>query len=217
MTLATNTILIADDHPLFRQALKQSLSHGMKAIQWLEADSANAIEQQLQRHPHLDLILLDLQMPGSHGYSTLIHLRSHYPATPVVVISAHENSQTISKAAYYGAQGFLPKSAQPQQLINALTQVLDGELCFPDSLTDQNSAADHADIGHKLAELTPQQYRVLQMFAEGLLNKQIAYDLGVSEATIKAHATAIFKKLGVRNRTQAVIALSSLDIDSKPL
>ncbi|WP_417348646.1 response regulator [Ferrimonas sp.] len=218
MDQPARSILIADDHPLFRQALKQSLSLFMADTRWLEADSADSLEQQLCAEADIDLVLLDLQMPGSHGYSTLIHLRSHYPAIPVMVISAHEDGQTVGKAIHYGAQGFIPKSAQPQQLAEALQLVLDGELYLPpgmEGLADEEHGED--DIGARLAELTPQQYKVLQMFAEGLLNKQIAYELEVSEATIKAHATAIFKKLGVRNRTQAVIALQGLDMDNKPV
>ncbi|SDI79116.1 DNA-binding response regulator, NarL/FixJ family, contains REC and HTH domains [Ferrimonas sediminum] len=212
------SIIIADDHPLFRQALKQSLSLFMADTRWLEAESADTLEHCLNHHPGIDLILLDLQMPGSHGYSTLIHLRSHHPAIPVMVISAHEDSQTVAKAMQYGAQGFIPKSAQPQQLAEALQRVLEGDIYLPQGMENLNEAqSSDDDIGARLAELTPQQYRVLQMFAEGLLNKQIAYELEVSEATIKAHATAIFKKLGVRNRTQAVIALQGLDMDSRPV
>ncbi|MBW3139308.1 response regulator transcription factor [Ferrimonas balearica] len=209
-------ILIADDHPLFRSALKQALAGRLEAV-WEEADSADSLEAKLKlRQP--DLVLLDLEMPGSHGYSTLIHLRSHFPAVPVVVISAHEDPTTVAKALSYDCQGFIPKSSDPDQLAEALQIVLDGDTYLPSDMAELAEPSFEAnDIGAKLAELTPQQYRVLQMFAEGMLNKQIAYDLGVSEATIKAHATAIFRKLGVRNRTQAVIALQGLEMEKKVL
>ncbi|WP_028115562.1 response regulator [Ferrimonas senticii] len=212
MTENALSIVIADDHPLFRNALKQALSGEIDAI-WTEADSADALDQRLgQIEP--DLVLLDLDMPGSHGYSTLIHLRSHYPAIPVVVISAHEDDATISKALQYDGQGFIPKSAPPTEFANAIRQVLDGDNYVPPGFNHAAVAAEQ-DMGSRIADLTPQQYKVLQMFAEGLLNKQIAYDLDVSEATIKAHATAIFRKLGVRNRTQAVIALQELELAKK--
>ncbi|QIZ76401.1 response regulator [Ferrimonas lipolytica] len=208
-------IVIADDHPLFRSALKQALNSQMEAT-WLEADGAAVLETILSQHD-IDLVLLDLEMPDSHGYSTLIHLRSHYPAVPVVVISAHEDTTTISKTLKYDGQGFIPKSAPPAEFAAAIQQVLDGETYIPANLSEQDLTSESDDVGNRLAELTPQQYKVLQMFAEGLLNKQIAYDLEVSEATIKAHATAIFRKLGVRNRTQAVIALQQLEMAKKAL
>jgi len=157
-------------------------------------------------------------MPGSHGYSTLIHLRTHYPDLPVVVISAHEDNITISRAVHYGSSGFIPKSASMETLAAALAAVLEGDIWLPANVELQSIEEDATDlVASKLADLTPQQYKVLQMFAEGLLNKQIAYDLGVSEATIKAHATAIFRKLGVRNRTQAVISLQQLEMEKVEL
>lgn len=219
MKLENLNIIIADDHPLFRNALRQALSSAFERTQWFEADSADALQSVLDSQSvSYDLVLLDLQMPGSHGYSTLIHLRSHYPELPVIVISAHEDINTISRAIHYGGSGFIPKSASMETLKEALTAVLCGDLWLPkgaDMIPIEDDSTDK--MASKLSDLTPQQYKVLQMFAEGLLNKQIAYDLGVSEATIKAHATAIFRKLGVRNRTQAVIALSQLEMDKVDL
>ncbi|MGL4612529.1 MAG: response regulator transcription factor [Shewanella sp.] len=219
MKLANLNIIIADDHPLFRNALRQALMNAFEHTQWYEADSGEALQAVLD-HPDLsfDLVLLDLQMPGSHGYSTLIHLRTHYPDLPVVVISAHEDINTISRAIHYGSSGFIPKSASMETLKTALTAVLFGDIWLPKGIDVIPIEDDNIDkMASKLSDLTPQQYKVLQMFAEGLLNKQIAYDLDVSEATIKAHATAIFRKLGVRNRTQAVIALSQLEMDKVDL
>ena len=215
MKLENLNIVIADDHPLFRNALRQALSNAFNHTQWVEADSAEALETVLDsKDCQFDLILLDLQMPGSHGYSTLIHLRTHYPDIPVVVISAHEDINTISRAVHYGSSGFIPKSASMEALTDALTAILYGDIWLPAGTELQPVSDDPTDkMASRLSDLTPQQYRVLQMFAEGLLNKQIAYDFGVSEATIKAHATAIFRKLGVRNRTQAVIALQQLEME----
>ena len=212
-------IIIADDHPLFRNALRQALATAFINTQWFEADSAEALQTLLDSDDiEYDVVLLDLQMPGSHGYSTLIHLRTHYQELPVVVISAHEDNTTISRAIHYGSSGFIPKSSSMEALASALEAVLFGDVWLPEGVELQEVSDDGTDqMASKLSDLTPQQYKVLQMFAEGLLNKQIAYDLGVSEATIKAHATAIFRKLGVRNRTQAVIALQQLEMEKVDL
>jgi DNA-binding NarL/FixJ family response regulator len=205
-------IIIADDHPLFRQALLGTLKPKLSYTNWLEAQTIAELEQQLQDNSESDLLLLDLNIPGAHGFSTLIHVRNHFPQIPVVVISAHEDHVTISKAMSYGAAGFVPKSTPVDDIFAAIMTVLSGEIWLPASF--QNSKEDHenCDIASRVASLTQQQYRILMMFAQGLLNKQIAYDLHVSEATIKAHATAIFRKLNVRNRTQAVIAIAQLDL-----
>ncbi|MDP5145382.1 response regulator transcription factor [Shewanella sp. ULN5] len=215
MKLENLNIIIADDHPLFRNALRQALSSAFNNTQWFEADSAEALQQLMDKNAApFDLIMLDLQMPGSHGYSTLIHLRSHYPDIPVVVISAHEDINTVSRAIHYGSSGFIPKSSSMETLAEALNAVLYGDIWLPAGTQIVPVSDDATDqMASRLSDLTPQQYKVLQMFAEGLLNKQIAYDFGVSEATIKAHATAIFRKLGVRNRTQAVIALQQLEME----
>lgn len=212
-------IIIADDHPLFRNALRQALATAFTNTQWFEADSADALQNLLDNSDiEYDVVLLDLQMPGSHGYSTLIHLRTHYQELPVVVISAHEDNTTISRAIHYGSSGFIPKSSSMETLATALEAVLFGDVWLPEGVELLEISDDGTDqMASKLSDLTPQQYKVLQMFAEGLLNKQIAYDLGVSEATIKAHATAIFRKLGVRNRTQAVIALQQLEMEKVDL
>lgn len=219
MKLENLNIIIADDHPLFRNALRQALSGPFPNTNWFEADSANALQSLLEnKQQAYDLVMLDLQMPGSHGYSTLIHLRTHFADLPVIVISAHEDNMTISRAVHYGSSGFIPKSSSMETLAAALASVLYGDIWLPDHAEIQEINEDAtALVASKLADLTPQQYKVLQMFAEGLLNKQIAYDLGVSEATIKAHATAIFRKLGVRNRTQAVISLQRLEMEKVEL
>lgn len=206
-------IIIADDHPLFRQALLDTLKVKLTQTNWVEAQTIEELEQQLVANQQADLLLLDLNIPGAHGFNTLIHVRNHYPQIPVVVVSAHEDHDTIAKAMEYGAAGFVPKSTPVATIFEAIQQVLMGQLWVPASHQAESNDENHSDIGERVASLTQQQYRILMMFAQGLLNKQIAYELNVSEATIKAHATAIFRKLDVRNRTQAVVAISQLDIN----
>jgi len=205
-------IIIADDHPLFRQALLGTLKPKLSYTNWLEAQTIAELEQQLQENSDSDLLLLDLNIPGAHGFSTLIHVRNHFPQIPVVVISAHEDHNTISKAMKYGASGFVPKSTPVDDIFSAIMTVLSGDVWLPELFQSNQTETENCDIASRVASLTQQQYRILLMFAQGLLNKQIAYDLHVSEATIKAHATAIFRKLDVRNRTQAVIAIAQLDL-----
>ncbi len=205
-------IIIADDHPLFRQALLTTLKPKLNYTNWLEAQTITELKQKLQENSDSDLLLLDLNIPGAHGFSTLIHVRNLFPQIPVVVISAHEDHNTISKAMNYGAAGFVPKSTPVNDIFSAIMTVLSGDIWLPKSFQSSQADSENCDIASRVASLTQQQYRILMMFAQGLLNKQIAYDLNVSEATIKAHATAIFRKLDVRNRTQAVIAIAQLDL-----
>ena len=205
-------IIIADDHPLFRQALLGTLKTKLVATQWLEAQTIEELDQLLIANGDSDLLLLDLNIPGAHGFNTLIHVRNHFPQIPVVIVSAYEDNDTISKAMEYGAAGFVPKSTPVDEIFNAIQQVLIGELWLPATYQAAELSGDSINIAERVASLTQQQYRILMMFAQGMLNKQIAYDLNVSEATIKAHATAIFRKLDVRNRTQAVIAIAQLDL-----
>lgn len=205
-------VIIADDHPLFRQALLETLKATLSSTQWLEAETVAELDKLLEQTRDADLLLLDLNIPGAHGFNTLVHVRKHFPQIPVVVVSAYEDADTIAKAMEYGASGFVPKSTPVETILAAINQVLSGGLWTPEILTNQTSSPSQSDMAERIASLTPQQYKILMMFAEGMLNKQIAYDLSVSEATIKAHATAIFRKLNVRNRTQAVIAISQLDL-----
>lgn len=210
-------IIIADDHPLFRQALLDTLKAQLTETHWVEAQTIEELEHQLSAHQDADLLLLDLNIPGAHGFNTLIHVRNHYPDIPVVIVSAHEDQETIANAMEYGAAGFVPKSTPVATIFTAIQQVLIGDIWVPEYFQANESNDEFADIAERVASLTQQQYRILMMFAQGMLNKQIAYDLNVSEATIKAHATAIFRKLNVRNRTQAVIAISQLDISESTI
>ncbi|SON50848.1 response regulator [Vibrio tapetis] len=206
---STYTIIIADDHPLFRNALFQSVHMAISGANLLEADSLDALLSLLKKDQEPDLLLLDLKMPGANGLSGLIHLRAEYPDLPIVVVSASEDASVVTQVKSHGAFGFIPKSSDMRELVAALNQVLGGEPFFPEGMITNNQACN--DLSQKIAALTPQQYRVLGMLSDGLLNKQIAYELHVSEATIKAHMTAIFRKLDVKNRTQAVILLQQLE------
>ncbi|TOL20363.1 response regulator transcription factor [Vibrio parahaemolyticus] len=205
---STYTIIIADDHPLFRNALFQSVHMAVSGANLLEADSLDALLALLAKEEEPDLVLLDLKMPGANGMSGLIHLRAEYPDLPIVVVSASEEPTVVSQVKSHGAFGFIPKSSDMRELVNALNQVLNGDPYFPEGLITNNAACN--DLAEKIAA-PPQQYKVLGMLSDGLLNKQIAYELNVSEATIKAHMTAIFRKLGVKNRTQAVIMLTEMN------
>ncbi|MDC0610060.1 response regulator transcription factor [Vibrio sp.] len=205
---ADYTIIIADDHPLFRNALFQSIRMAVSGANLLEADSLDALMTLLSKESDPDLLLLDLKMPGANGMSGLIQLRNEYPDLPIVVISASEEPSVVSQVKKHGAFGFIPKSSDMRELIKALNQVLDGDPYFPEHLIVESTQDN--DLSERIAALTPQQHKVLDMLSDGLLNKQIAYELNVSEATIKAHMTAIFRKLGVKNRTQAVILLNEL-------
>jgi len=212
-------IIIADDHPLFRAALQQALPQAIGEVRFVEADSFTALQQAAESHPDADLVLLDLQMPGASGFSGLAHLRGQYPALPVVVISAFEDAKVVYRAIDYGAAGFIPKSAPLPVLADALRTVLAGDEWLPPDLPPRGNRVSDAerDYANRLAQLTPQQYRVLELMTAGLLNKQIADRLEVSEATVKAHVTAILRKLGVHSRTQAAVAFRSLAIEAEAI
>lgn len=206
-------IIIADDHPLFRGALRQALAAGPDEIEIAEAGSLQEVATVLEQNGDTDLVLLDLAMPGVKGFSGLMYLRAQYPQIPVVIVSATDEPAVVRRCIEFGASGFIPKSVGAEIIRAAIQQVLDGGVWMPPEV-DMNAPeeAEQADLVARLATLTPQQVRVLMMLSEGLLNKQIAYELDVSEATVKAHVSAILQKLGVDSRTQAVIAAGRIEI-----
>ncbi len=211
------TLIIADDHPLFRGALRQAIGPLLADATVIEAGSLEELADKLQRGADADLILLDLTMPGVQGFSGLIFLRAQHPDVPVVIVSATEDPTVIRRAVEFGASGFIPKTLPIERIGEAIRAVLAGDVWVPAEI-DLNAPEDReaADLVRRLATLTPQQVRVLMMLSEGLLNKQIAYELGVSEATVKAHVSAILQKLGVESRTQAVIASSRIGATIRP-
>jgi DNA-binding NarL/FixJ family response regulator len=211
-------LIVADDHPLFRNALIHAISTTFVTKATIETDSFESTCAALLEHPDADLLLLDLHMPGNCGFLGLIQLRKQHPTLPIVVISASDDVDVIKRVMAFGASAFIPKSSHPADIGKALSAVLDGELWVPPALRslvmDQKQHQPDLDLAAKVAELTPQQYKVLFYLTEGWLNKQIAYDLHISEATVKAHITAIFRKLGVTNRTQVVIHAQRLQLES---
>jgi DNA-binding NarL/FixJ family response regulator len=224
----TRVVLIADDHPLFREALKFAVSQALLGAQIVEADSVDSLFAALEAHGQLELLLLDLSMPGAQGFSALVQARAHYPTVPVIVISAREDRDIIERTLAHGAAGFVPKSSPIAAISDALRVVLQGGVWMPaktsggivGGIVKERASGDRAildsaeaDAASRLGLLTPQQFRVLAMVSAGLINKQIGAELGVSEATVKAHMTAIMQKLGVTNRTQAVLLAQRLALD----
>ncbi|WP_027054428.1 response regulator transcription factor [Mesorhizobium erdmanii] len=208
------SFVIADDHPLFRGALREALSGIGNVAAIHEAGDFESAKALVVANEDIDLVLLDLSMPGASGLSGLISLRGIHPTVPLIVVSAHDDPATIRRALDLGASGFISKSASMEEIRDAVQSVLAGDIAAPVGV-DLGVERDPeiSDLIKRLQALTPQQTRVLGMLAEGLLNKQIAYELGVSEATIKAHVSAILQKLGVDSRTQAVILLSKIGGD----
>jgi DNA-binding NarL/FixJ family response regulator len=204
------TVLVADDHPMFRAAVVHTLGSAIEA-RVLEAASQSALENVLRTEPETDLVLLDLTMPGAIGFSSLLWLRTEYPDLPVIVISSNDRPRTVRRAQQFGAAGFVSKAAPVEALGEAVRQVLDGGLAFDASRAERS--AEDAALAARLAQLTPQQFRVLMLLAEGLLNKQIADRLGLAENTVKIHVTAVLSKLECRSRTQAAVLVKSLDLD----
>ena len=198
-----NTIIVADDHPLFRDALSHAIGKLSPDAVIVEADSLESLQQVVEANPDADLLLLDLNMPGVSGFSALAYIRKAHESLPTVIVSALDDANVIRRAIQHGASGFIPKSSSMQTIESAVDAVLQGEVWLPDGVSTDGDGLDdeEARIAASLSSLTPQQFRVLMMLGEGLLNKQIAYQLDVSEATIKAHVTAILRKLNVTNRT----------------
>jgi DNA-binding NarL/FixJ family response regulator len=210
------TLLIADDHPLFRAALRQAAADAVDALQVREADSLDSVLAALDAEPGIDLVLLDLHMPGNHGLAGLAAIRAQHPGVAVIVVSANDDPRVVRRALDHGVAGYLPKSAGLDDLRDAIRSVMACEQWLPASLraavTRAQSSADDSALAARLASLSPQQFRVLVLVAEGLLNKQIADRLDVQERTVKAHLSAIFDRLGVRNRTQAGVVLRELEL-----
>jgi len=203
-------ILIADDHPMVRDALRSAVVYSCQATEILEADCLDAAIRLLEDKGDLDLVLLDLTMPGVSGLSGLLTLRGRFPATPIVVVSAHDDRRLVREAIECGAAGFIPKSTPRDAIAGALRQVLQGEIYLPPHMAgsmEEDSPEDEetADIVRRLATLTAQQMRVLEMLGTGKLNKEIAFELHITETTVKAHVSAILQKLKVYSRTQAVV------------
>ncbi len=204
-------LFVVDDHPLFRDALNRILLGSISGLRISEAGSFDELTDKIEAGTDIDLVLLDLALPGADGLSALIQLRVRYPELPVVVVSASEAPSTVRRCLQLGALGFIPKSLSAQRIREAVEVVLDGGIWTPAEIDlDGTETEEVSELLSRMATLTPQQVRVLAMLSEGMLNKQIAYQLGVSEATVKAHVSAILQKLRVDSRTQAVIAMNKI-------
>lgn len=204
-------LLVADDHPLFRQAMQVAIE-GLEAGEGhtvLEASSIDEVQALLGEEGDLDLLLLDLRMPGMDGFAGLVELRRKFPSLPVVIVSAADEQATIREALALGAVGFIPKTLSRGEIRTALEQVLRGEIYLPATFTGPSEADDGTSRAERIASLTPQQLKVLKLVAQGKPNKIIAYELDIAETTVKAHITVILRKLGVFSRTQAVLAARS--------
>jgi DNA-binding NarL/FixJ family response regulator len=199
-------IVIADDHPLFRSALAHAVGKVWAGAAIIEASTAAEARAALEAGG-VEALLLDLHMADSSGLSVLMDLRQDYPALPIVIVSASEEPRVAAAAAQLGAAGFIPKSASLDAMREGLAAVQGGDAWFP------AGGAEADDDLARIASLTPAQRRILAGIRQGLLNKQIAYELSISEATVKAHITAIFRKIGVNSRTQAVLLAAKLEVD----
>ena len=208
--------LIVDDHPLYRAALRDAVAMACPGSKFFEADSVAGLFDTLERHSNADLLLLDLNLPGAYGFSALAHLRGSHPELPVIVVSAMDSHHIVRQALAFGAQGFVSKSADAAVIGQNVQAVLRGDFLTPPGLSMHATAevdGDALDVARRMAQLTPQQFRVFGMLCSGRLNKQIAYDLHITEATVKAHMTAIMRKFGAANRTQAVLLAGHLVLD----
>jgi DNA-binding NarL/FixJ family response regulator len=205
--------LIADDHPLYREALISALQPLFENVDIIQSDGLDSTLEALQQHSDFDLVLLDLNMPGCDSFYGLIRVSQDFPKVAVAVVSASDSVEVVCKVMNLGAKGFIPKSTPTIVIAEALKQIMDGKNWFPEDMqTDIENYVPAIDIAKLVGELTPKQFRVLRLLQNGLLNKQIAFDLSITEATVKAHISAIFRKFNVNTRTQAVLMLKYLNI-----
>jgi DNA-binding NarL/FixJ family response regulator len=210
-------LVIADDHPLFRGAMREAISGLLEQVDIAEAGTFDDVVAQLERDGDVDLVLLDLTMPGVRGFSGLMYMRAQYPSVPVVVVSANDDPAAIRRCMEFGASGFIPKTLGVDAMCAAISRILGGGVWTPPDVDlTAGSNAEAAELMARMVTLTPQQVRVLMMLSEGLHNKQIACQLGVLETTVKSHVSVILKKLGVESRTQAVIAAAKMETGQWP-
>jgi DNA-binding NarL/FixJ family response regulator len=207
-------VLIADDHPLFRAALRLALAEAVPQAAVVEAHDVETLRAAASSAPEPDLVLLDLLMPGAKSFAPLAWLRNQFPGTAVMIVSANEDPEVIRRARDFGAAGYVVKSASTQELIDAIRTIVNCGQWFPPGIAAMARRAEGSreTLATRLNSLTPQQYRVLELVAQGRLNKQIAAELSIEETTVKAHVSAALAKLGVRNRTQASIVFRDLEI-----
>lgn len=199
-------ILLADDHPLFRQALRAVVAGVQPDFVVEETDTLEGAQRALAKFLDIELVMLDLKMPDCSGFAGLVTLRASHPHLPIIVVSASTDNEIVSRAMTFGASGFIPKSATYNEIAQGIQAVLAGDIWAPAATLRQTSLAA------SIAALTPSQLKILTGLQRGLLNKQIAAEMGVSAATVKVHMSGMFRKLGVMNRTQAAVAAQVLNL-----
>ena len=210
-TETTNlTFVVADDHPMVRDALGQALRSVFQGLRIHAVADLAAAERAVVEHEPVDLAILDIDMPGMNGLAGLGGFRARHPTVPVAVLSALRDPGAMRRAVDLGASAFIPKSAPLEKIAGTIRAVLEGEIFLPPEAAGEGG---ERAITAASFDLTPQQWRVLSLMREGKLNKQIAHELSIGEATVKAHVTTILRKLGVRSRTQAVIEAQRLDLE----
>lgn len=215
-------VAIADDHPLFRAALKQAINECLDNPPIIETDNFDDLLINIDKAPSLELVFLDLHMPGNNGFTGLTQLQNHYPNLVVIMVSSEDNPETMQKAINFGAAAYIPKSADLSVINQAIATVLEGEIWLPENIVFNDNQhncqenVEHQKLAKQLGQLTPQQYIVLTMIADGQLNKQIAYELDIKETTVKKHVSAILLKLDVNNRTLAGLKYQQLMLEAHP-
>lgn len=208
-------IIVADDHPLFREAIKQVLPQVIADCEIIEAESYYELQEALEKNAEVDLVLMDLHMPGNKGFAGLSLVKSEYPAVAVVMVSASDSASIIRRSFAFGASGYIPKCSSFEIIKQAINAVMQGEIWLPEEVKSEVelTESDDEQLAKKMASLTPQQFKVLNMIADGLLNKQIGYELNIQESTVKHHVSSILRKLDVYNRTKAGIMFNQLDVE----
>lgn len=211
----SNFIVIADDHPLFRQALRETIGPIFNGAVICELESLEDTKRILAEE-EVELLLLDLRMPDSDGLAGLMMIKGMYPALPVIIVSASEEAETVRAAIQAGAAGYIYKSHSLKQIHDAVVMVTQGDVYLPEEIAASVTEHEHQELNAiaRISSLTPAQLRVFVLLSQGFMNKQIAFDMNISEATVKAHVTSVYKKLGVRSRTQAVLVSKALDIQN---
>lgn len=207
--------LVADDHPLYREALISALQNNFEKARYFESDSLDTTVSNLNRHRAMSIILLDLNMPGCENFYGLLKVRQRFPDIPVAIVSATETLSVVSQAMEFGAAAYIPKTTRTADVVEAINLVLKGETWLPAKFRDSVAMVhdEIIDVAEQVKGLTPKQFKVLRLVRKGLMNKQIAAQLSVTEATVKAHISSIFKQFNVKSRTQILIKIEKLQLE----
>lgn len=210
-------ILIIDDHPIFRHAMTTILRQRFEDTVIIEAGTIAAAHDLLKNDCEYDLVMLDLNMPDSNGLSGLLDLRNNYPTSPVVIISAETEKQSILQSISYGAVGFISKSSSIEEIASSIESIFEGNVCLPSDILRNNNVCTQKSESkispEKIRSLTRKELTVLKYLNQGLANKVIAYELHISETTVKSHVSSILRKLGASSRVQVVAGAGNINLD----